>query len=171
MTSHTDNVQNLLRFLLDTPCVETFCIVDEAMSVDFISALKVSPALSPLLPCLRKLDISDCFCDNALRENFSVIYDMLESRYASVMTSTSGTSNVNPRTLLETVRVPRWLYFEKDDRWEDICRNLKVECGITMQDDDSDDEESDNASDDEQSYDDSNDEQSDDDSEDSDSEG
>ncbi|KAF9029366.1 hypothetical protein BDZ89DRAFT_1065532 [Hymenopellis radicata] len=142
MTRNPGNVQNLLRFLSDAACVENFHIVDAKMTVDFISALNVSSA-PPLLPCLRILDISDCFCDDGLDEDPSVIYDMLHSRYAGVMTSTSTAPTVNPTsvvTSLETVRVPRWLYFEDDDRWEDICRNLKVECGITMQDDDSDDE-------------------------------
>ncbi|KAF9029382.1 hypothetical protein BDZ89DRAFT_1133112 [Hymenopellis radicata] len=165
MTRNPANVQNLLRFLSDTPCVENFHIVDAKMTVDFISALNVSSA-SPILPCLRILDISDCFCDDGLFENQSVIYDMLQSRYAGVTMSTSSTSpTVNLTTdmaSLETVRVPPWLYFQDDDRWEDVCRNLQVECGhntrwadicrnlevefgiVTMQDDDSDDEESDN---------------------------
>ncbi|KAF9038997.1 hypothetical protein BDZ89DRAFT_1061140 [Hymenopellis radicata] len=154
MCQHSDLMHHILRFLLQTPHVENFRISDSSLTPEFISGLKVSSMSS--LPRLRVLDISDNRCGDSLAQNMSVIYDMLEGRCLDVVafiSSDSHTPTANamdvgiqstslgeasyPRHVrLEMIRVPRWLYFKNDERWKVIYRSLKVECGITMDDDD-----------------------------------
>ncbi|KAF8904159.1 hypothetical protein CPB85DRAFT_1255488 [Mucidula mucida] len=121
---HADNSSNLLQFLSCTP-----------------------------LPHLRILDFGACYRTVDLIDDTPVIYDMIESRYLQLeegdnpedtqfgsmvdvtMSSSSSISRVErPSSCLERVRVPRWLFFEEDQRWNNICGAIKVQCGIVMQD-------------------------------------
>ncbi|KAF8906431.1 hypothetical protein CPB85DRAFT_1563413 [Mucidula mucida] len=145
MSCNSNNSGNILHFLSHAPFIEDFTIVDSGMSVKCISGLKVT-STSTRLPRLRILDFSGCFCDDVLSEDWATIYDMLESRRAEPAdpnSKTTGNALVlsnHPGTsagalYLEKLCVPRWLYCANDVRWEEICKTMKVECGVTMRDD------------------------------------
>ncbi|KAF9040188.1 hypothetical protein BDZ89DRAFT_1060600 [Hymenopellis radicata] len=148
MSCNSHSSGNILHFLSHAPFVEDFSIIDGGMTVKFISGLKMT-STSARLPRLRILDFSGCFCDDVLSEDWSTIYDMLESRRADsgqpVDPESKATGNVpvsanHPRSSaerlsLENITVPRWLYYADDRRWEEICKTMQVECGVTMRDD------------------------------------
>ncbi|KAF8905696.1 hypothetical protein CPB85DRAFT_1437229 [Mucidula mucida] len=139
---HFDIMQTIFRFLSQTTHVTNLCISDSDLGPEFISGLKVTSRL----PRLRVLDISNKHWDDSLVQNVSVIYDMFETRCLDVVASGDRTPGANDMDVgvqsttfeeasrLETIRVPRWLYFANDERWKVICDSVKVECGITMDD-------------------------------------
>ncbi len=118
--------------------VTNLCISDSNLGPEFISGLKVTSRL----PRLRVLDISNKHWDDSLVQNVSVIYDMFETRCLDVVASGGHIPTTNDMDVgvqsttfeetsrLETIRVPRWLYFANDERWKVICRSVKVD--ITM---------------------------------------
>ncbi|KAF8871804.1 hypothetical protein CPB85DRAFT_1445328 [Mucidula mucida] len=148
MSCNSNSSGNILHFLSHAPLVDDFSIVDAGITVKFISGLTIT-SMSARLPRLRIFDFSGCFCDDILSEDWAKVFDMLESRRANPADSNATGNALVPsshpspnaaRFFLEKVCVPRWLYCEEDQRWEEICKTLKVECGVTMRDDFSDEE-------------------------------
>ncbi|KAF9006900.1 hypothetical protein BDZ89DRAFT_565253 [Hymenopellis radicata] len=116
------------------------------------------------LPFLRILDVVECTCHASLEADIAPIFDMLESRMIdleetetkAIHVSQSGVGpdipsdafnqirSLHPpgltlrhrRSCLQTIRVPRWLYINKVQRWRDICAIFEVECGANVDDND-----------------------------------
>ncbi|KAF9042013.1 hypothetical protein BDZ89DRAFT_1060058 [Hymenopellis radicata] len=151
---HPDNGERLLAFLSLTPNVVEL----QFDAVPFTEQLVLGLHSTERLPCLRILDVNECFFDDDILPEFC---DMLETRChvqpkpmdaaeaagdntapatMELEDSSHGSRDMyemsTSRCILEKVCVPRWMYFSKLHRWRDILGAIKVECGITQSDND-----------------------------------
>ncbi|KAF9018016.1 hypothetical protein BDZ89DRAFT_1117428 [Hymenopellis radicata] len=88
MNSHAENTQHLLNFFTVTHHVESLCISDDAMTVEFVDGLnldKLTDGSPARLPCLRFLDIGTFASAPCLSDDLDPLFEMLYSRLPTVM--------------------------------------------------------------------------------------
>ncbi|KAF8896714.1 hypothetical protein CPB85DRAFT_1565736 [Mucidula mucida] len=117
---HSDDAKELLDFITQCSQLIELLLADISLGAPFVTGLRCFPT-SSILRCLRYLDISQCL---GSPDDLPALLDMLESRCTNVSEQFSGAEQ---DVCLRKLRVPDWLYFEKDSRWDAIRTRKNVE--------------------------------------------